>query len=382
MAYLRLAEAGAGENSLPIVIQDLENHPNLYDQLLILCTNGQQKYAFGGGGTSGSYYTTPVSFTGLSPDTQYGFRVEAIYYAGGRVVNIPASGLTYFGTKAVAITVGSIVNLTTYGITTSGFSISWNAATNASSYQVQVRESGYSSWTNYYTSLTYYSWSHFYEDTAYEYRVRGYTGDNEGPWSSIRYVTTSELSVGSVTNLNHTNVTTSGFSLSWNAASNASSYQVQYRREGLTTWFNEYTSSRSVNVSGLNSQTYYEYRVRGYSGSVEGPWTTIRTVRTQSVIPSKLSWVVRHAGNNFNLTAIEWNALHSKIIAWREYKDYPTISLPTAHTGDDVTALIFNRVMDELNDLSTPTPPPQKVAPENDVTAERINGLGYSIDSL
>lgn len=294
MAYLRLSDAGASTTSLPIVIQDLGYHASTYNQLLIICTDGQRKYvSSGGGGPAGSYYTTPATFTGLSPGASYGFRVEAIYLAGGRVVPIPDSGWTYFSTES---------------------------------------------------------------DT--------------------------QITVGSIASITRSNVTINSFTISWSGAANATSYNLQYRELGSTSWTNLYTSNSFLTISSLVANTYYEYRVRGYTGSTYGPFTDVYAVRTEQVRPTPLNWPTFYSGNSFTLSAVQWNNLNSKINAWRSAKGYGAVTLPAAYSGNVFYATIFNAAVDQLNALSTPVSAPAKVGSAEIITAAKVNRLGSAIDSL
>ena len=66
---------------------------------------------------------------------------------------------------------------------------------------------------------------------------------------------------------------------------NISDYQVQYRRNGTTSWNNAYTNSSSppatsTNLTGLDAGTEYNVRVRAVSAVGNGMWSIVQTVRT------------------------------------------------------------------------------------------------------
>ena len=66
---------------------------------------------------------------------------------------------------------------------------------------------------------------------------------------------------------------------------NISDYQVQYRRNGTTSWNNAYTVSvsppaTSTILTGLDAGTEYNVRVRAVSAVVNGTWSIVQTVRT------------------------------------------------------------------------------------------------------
>ena len=69
---------------------------------------------------------------------------------------------------------------------------------------------------------------------------------------------------GDPTGLNTTAITTSSATVNWSAVGSALNYDVDYKAASSSTWINAATgtTSLSVNLSGLNSSTIYDWRVR------------------------------------------------------------------------------------------------------------------------
>src|SRR5690606_27749558 len=133
------------------------------------------------------------------------------------------------------------------------------------------------------------------------------------------------------------NVLLTSFSITWNPATSASSYQVEIKPQYSSSWSIYYTGSTSYSFSNLNEESYYDVRVKGYTGSISGSYSTI-TVRTQaSPKPSAWNWSIITSGTNINLTDKEWNDMTSKINAWRVYQKNSTLSFTTAISGNDLT---------------------------------------------
>ena len=65
--------------------------------------------------------------------------------------------------------------------------------------------------------------------------------------------------------------------ISWNASSGATSYQAQYRAQGSSNWTTKSTSNTSVNATGLNLGTTYEYRVRAICSGSNSNYTAAGT---------------------------------------------------------------------------------------------------------
>ena len=62
--------------------------------------------------------------------------------------------------------------------------------------------------------------------------------------------------------LSATSITSAGATLGWGAVTGASSYNVQYRPTGTTTWTSATATTNSKAVSGLTSSTSYEFQVQ------------------------------------------------------------------------------------------------------------------------
>ncbi len=83
-------------------------------------------------------------------------------------------------------------------------------------------------------------------------------------------------SLGEVQNLIVTKLGNSGkkWGLTWGEVTNAEAYDIQYRRIGQT-WIDISTQSTSYTISGINSKSTYEVRIRAKCGAVVGNWSAI-----------------------------------------------------------------------------------------------------------
>jgi hypothetical protein len=78
------------------------------------------------------------------------------------------------------------------------------------------------------------------------------------------------------TNITAANVTVSGAVISWNAASGAVDYSVQYRVKNSGNAFTSVSSAgTSHTISGLSNATEYEYQVRTNCASSNSGWSTL-----------------------------------------------------------------------------------------------------------
>jgi hypothetical protein len=91
------------------------------------------------------------------------------------------------------------------------------------------------------------------------------------------FTTTGGTGCAAPVNLNATNITSTGATLTWSAVSGATGYTVQYKTAAGSTWTTANATSTSFNVSGLITGTNYVWQVKascstGYS--TQGTFTT------------------------------------------------------------------------------------------------------------
>ncbi len=221
--------------------------------------------------TSYNTSSTSYSFTGLSSSTTYEYRVRTKCSASSY------SSYTSIGTETTSS--GSSCStpngIGSSNVSTTGFDVTWNSVSAATSYNIQIREQGTSTWTTNSTSSTSYSFSGLNSYTTYEYRVRSKCGGSTySSYSSIKTETTLEV-CGTPTGISTSNISTTGFKLSWSTVSNAQSYKVDIREKGTSSWTNNTTSSTSHTFSGLKDTTTYEYRVATTCNTVSSNYSSI-----------------------------------------------------------------------------------------------------------
>src|SRR5690606_14293112 len=134
----------------------------------------------------GDYRSIVAVFGGLSPNTPYTFRAEIQYNSTSTTENTGSiTQRTLADDAPPPITVGNITGLTSYNVLLTSFSITWNPATSASSYQVEIKPQSSSSWSVDYTGSNSYTFRNLEEQAYYDVRVKGYTGSISGSYSAI-----------------------------------------------------------------------------------------------------------------------------------------------------------------------------------------------------
>ena len=87
------------------------------------------------------------------------------------------------------------------------------------------------------------------------------------------------------TGFSTTSITETAAQLNWQTVSGASSYEVQYRQTGAGTWNGPFASAtNSFNLTGLTSNTDYEWQVRTICPANVSSWSGAQSFTTQSVV--------------------------------------------------------------------------------------------------
>ena len=81
--------------------------------------------------------------------------------------------------------------------------------------------------------------------------------------SNTNFTITSGSSCAAPVGLSSTNISSNGAIVNWSAVSGASGYTVDYKLNSSSTWINAVsaTTATSINLSGLNSSSVYDWRV-------------------------------------------------------------------------------------------------------------------------
>lgn len=194
-------------------------------------------------------------------------------------------------------------------ITASSFSLSWNASTGATSYDVQIRPQG-GSWSTFNVTSTSYNATSLSGATTYEAQVRAKNSAGSSSYTSAITVTTLDPIPAVPAGLSSTSITTSSATLTWNASTYATSYDVQFRTQGGT-WSTYNFTTTTCNATGLNANTTYEWQVRANNSTGSSNYSTVvnfttlnNTVTLPTVSTSSISNVTSSsASGGGNVTA-------------------------------------------------------------------------------
>lgn len=207
---------------------------------------------------------------------------------------------------------GQVTGLAESSATSSAITVSWQAPSTGgavSSYLMQYRVSGTTSWTNSASIVgaTTYQLTSLQAATSYDIEVQAGNAAGTGAASSILTVVTSistqTVAPPQVSGLAASPTSTSAIQLSWSAQTGsaaATSFTAQYRITGSSTWTSSIAglTGTETTVTGLLASTSYDFEVIGMNTAGAGPAsstaTAVTLAATQSV--TSITWVLLPTG--------------------------------------------------------------------------------------
>jgi hypothetical protein len=234
--------------------------------------------------------------------------VTGLIYSSGAVafVSLPTS-------STVSNAPGAVTNLSAAATSSSTIAVSWQIPTTGSgslTYSVQYRITGTATWSVAVAAqaTTSCQIADLTGSTNYDITVQASSANGVGPYSSIISAATpasAQISVpGQVSGLSASAISSTSVQLAWSAqsgANSATSYTVQYRVSGGSTWTWSITSVTSTNtpVTGLQPSTGYDFAVYGVNSAGSGPSSSIAVAATPSApnAVSSITWNVPPSGN-------------------------------------------------------------------------------------
>ncbi len=182
--------------------------------------------------------------------------------------NCSATNTSNFSTSTQFATLvnmcGTPTNVIASAATTNSFTINWTAVSSSNGYKVQYRKQSSSTWTTVSTNFNFKNIGSLTASTTYEFAVSTQCVNGLSAYSTIQTITTlgNTATCDVPTGLFASNVSSSSVTLNWTAASGATSYKIQYRKIGNTTWMSKTTAFTNKKITSLTANTNYEYQVQ------------------------------------------------------------------------------------------------------------------------
>ncbi len=201
---------------------------------------------------------------------------------------------------------GQVNDVTASSLTADSITLAWaTSVPPPTSYTVQYRISGTAGWSTAPSVTAPGSIvTNLLSATSYDFVVSATNSAGVGVPSAIVTASTSAgiSAPGQVTSLVTSNPTASGMSLTWSAPASggtASSYTVEYRISGTTTWSMGASglTMAAFTVTGLASNTSYDFEVLAVNTAGVGPASAVQSATTTS--------------SGMSVTSITWNVTPS-----------------------------------------------------------------------
>lgn len=251
--------------------------------------------ASSGSVTLGSGFVSSTGSLTLAP--WQSASLSSMTYSGGTIAfaTMPSSGVIQIP--------GQVTGLSSLGMTATSITVTWLAPLGGgpvSSYNLQYRQSGTSSWINIPSnaSATTFQIVGLQATTIYDVAVTATNVSGSGTMSSILPATTSGIAQtaapSQVVGLTATPASINTVLLTWPSQSGdsaATSYTAQYRKSGSSPWIlGAVIAVSPVTISGLLSATSYDFSVFGVNATGIGPTSSAVTAVTL-VVPQSVSLI-------------------------------------------------------------------------------------------
>lgn len=238
-------------------------------------------------GTTYRVSGTTKTITELTPDTGHTYSVRANNSAG--------SG-SYTDSKPVKTPIRppAVPKDPSTSTTTDSITLSWDAVSGATGYDVMFDGKEYSVTG---TSRTFTGLS---QNKSYTYAIRSKNAGGASEYSDTKTIQTLPVPPSTPTNVS-VDVTADSVEISWNPVSGATSYDVVF--DGKTYRVTDTTKT----ITGLTPTTNYSYSVRANNAGGSSAYTASRTVQTPGIIPAVPSNV--EATATVNSVMISWDAV-------------------------------------------------------------------------
>lgn len=276
--------------------------------------------------------STSVIISSLSTGVQYDYRVRA---------NCSVGSTSYTSAQFTTSCSPAPSGLSAGSITISSATLSWSAMSGANNYDVDYKASSSGTWINIATATTSTSvgLSGLGYSTSYDYRVRANCAVGATSYSSAQF-TTGIPSCNNPSGLSSASVTTSSATISWDAVSGASNYDVDYKASSSGTWINAVTAttSTSVDLSGLNYSTTYDWRVR--TNCIYGNTSGYSTSQFTTSIPDCNAPTALNSGSiTVSSATVSWAAVTGAGTYDVDYKATSSGTWINAATGTSSTSV-------------------------------------------
>ncbi|MES2774006.1 MAG: zinc-dependent metalloprotease family protein [Bacteroidota bacterium] len=312
----------------------------------VSCANVKISLSTDGGQTFSTVLTASTANDGSealvipgTATTTARIKVEAV---GNIFFDISNSNFTI--TAAAAC--GDATGLSASAIGDNSATVSWTAVAGAVSYAVDYKLNTSGTWTSFSTAQagTSANLSGLTQGSLYDWRVRATCASGSGNFVQSQFTTTSPVVCSAPAGLSSSAITSSSATVSWNAASGAVSYDVDYKLASSGTWINAVTATTltSRSISGLTASSLYDWRVRTNCASASSAYAQAQfTTATVTTCPG--TYDVSTNGTASGAALVPFNTDIKGLISPTGDNDYYKFVITTGGTATiTLTTLPFD----------------------------------------
>ena len=214
---------------------------------------------------------THLDWTGLNAETEYCFEVKATNDAGSSSWSSPEKcATTEVGPPPAAP--GTPENVEAAARSSSAIRISWDSVSEAAGYTVRRRDN----MAMLDTVNTHLDWTGLSAETEHCFEVKATNAGGPSAWSSPEVCATTDAPPVTPTppdppdNFTAEAASSTSVDLSWDAVTDADSYEVRYREaDGMWEDWSDVGDVTSHPVTGLDAETEYAFEVRAVEGTLK-----------------------------------------------------------------------------------------------------------------
>lgn len=164
-----------------------------------------------------------------------------------------------------------------------------------------------------------------------------------------------------------TGQTENTISLSWNSASNADWYSLEWYRSADGSFVNgSYTIySTSYTITGLLKGVSYDIKLYSRNSDGTSGSTWIYGVKTKGARPNNFGWsTTKSKGSSYTITNNQFQnlvtydeviAFQSRVNEFRDYKNLSSYSFSSKYKGQTITRSMYNEWKSAIDAMSPPT---------------------------
>jgi hypothetical protein len=219
----------------------------------------------------------------------------------------------------------------------------WDTVTSATSYRLQLKSPNATNWGNFANGLTTNSFSYtgFFQSNTFNWRIISFCSPTDSAFSATQtYVVPCEAPTAAVAS----NITGTTATVGWTSAPSIPQltpvYTVSYRVLGSTgawTLVTSSTSANTVNITGLSSNTSYEWCVNKLcsyfnSAPLIGQFTT-------QYVPCDIPVNLRTLSATNNQASLAWNAVNGGVNYYVQYKKATATNWTTVYAPNSSVTL-------------------------------------------